>query len=560
MVMNTKSVKRMASADRAGVRKAAPQSWVKGAAILAVGGFIAKLLGAIYRIPLTNLIGAEGMGLYQMIFPMYSLLLTVSSGGIPTALARLVAEKTARGDLADAGRTARSALCSLAVLGIAASGLVALCAPRLAAAQGNADAAAAYYAVSPAIAFVAVISALRGYFQGKENMTPSAVSQIVEQIVKLACGLGFAVLLLPRGTAYAAAGAAAGVTVSEAVAAAVLAIQLACDRTRLPVAKTKRFLRDTRELYAIAIPVTLGGAVMPLTMLIDSAVVINILKRTVDVSTATALYGLSGGPVGSLINMPVVLSLALGTAILPGVAASHTTGDETAVRQKAGLCFRLAIYVAAPCSAAFALFARPLIELLYGRGLAVGVVDEAAVAGNLLAAMSGTVLLLALIQISTSMLHAIGKNYVPVVNLALGAAVKLALNIVLLPVLGIYAVAVSNLGCYAAACVLDLVALVRFVRPALRLREIGGILLATAFVSAFGCGAYRLFLLWIPSVWACVSALVLAAAAYILLSLAFGAFSSREIAHIPVLRQLFVRGKSRRHPSKSCQTPPNPLY
>lgn len=195
-----------------------------GAGMLAAASVAAKLLGALYRVPLTNVLGGEGMGLYQLVFPLYTLLLTVSSGGLPVAISRLVAVKLADGDERGATRVLKVSLVALSVAGLAGTALLLIFGGAAAAIQGNAEAKIAYYGIAPAVLFVAIISCFRGYFQGRENMLPGAVSQLTEQAGKLVFGLYFAIKLMPRGYAYGVFGALVGVSLSELLAAVILAL------------------------------------------------------------------------------------------------------------------------------------------------------------------------------------------------------------------------------------------------------------------------------------------------------------------------------------------------
>ena len=195
-----------------------------GAGMLAAASVAAKLLGALYRVPLTNVLGGEGMGLYQLVFPLYVLLLTVSSGGLPVAISRLVAVKLADGDERGATRVLKVSLAALSVAGLAGSALLLIFGGAAAAIQGNAEAKIAYYGIAPAVLFVAIISCFRGYFQGRENMLPGAVSQLTEQAGKLIFGLYFALKLMPRGYACGVFGALVGVSLSELFAAVILAL------------------------------------------------------------------------------------------------------------------------------------------------------------------------------------------------------------------------------------------------------------------------------------------------------------------------------------------------
>jgi stage V sporulation protein B len=164
--------------------------FIKGAVIIATGGFIAKLIGALYRIPLTNLIGGRGIGLYQLVYPVYCLLLTVSATGIPSSIAKLGAERAGT----DTRPLFKSAMRLFLLIGFFGSLLMALTAPVLSRAQSAESVKAGYYALAPSVFLVSGISVFRGYFQGKNKMTPTALSEIIEQAVKVGFGLLFAYL------------------------------------------------------------------------------------------------------------------------------------------------------------------------------------------------------------------------------------------------------------------------------------------------------------------------------------------------------------------------------
>ena len=183
-----------------------------GAAVLAAGSMVAKFIGAFYRIPLTNILGAEGMGVYQLVFPVYALFITLSTAGIPTALSRIVAEHRARGE--SAGKYLAAALFTLVALSVLAGGLITALSHVFARWQGNPAAAGGYAVIAPAVFFAGLVAGFRGWFQGEMYMLPTALSGIVEQLVKLGVGVGLAAALAPRGQNAAVMGAIAGVTVS----------------------------------------------------------------------------------------------------------------------------------------------------------------------------------------------------------------------------------------------------------------------------------------------------------------------------------------------------------
>ncbi|MBQ0099288.1 MAG: oligosaccharide flippase family protein, partial [Firmicutes bacterium] len=190
---------------------------VKGSFYLGVGAFLSKVIGAIYRIPLLNIITAEGVGLYQMVFPLYCILLDFAGSGAPNAIAKLISSKGKCNLEINSKKYLNSSLKILMFLGVLFSAIMLISSYPLSKLQGNTNAFYGYVFLSPAIFFVALISAFRGYFQGKMNMVPTAVSQIIEQITKLLFGLTFTYILMPN-IPFAVGGATLSVTISEIIA------------------------------------------------------------------------------------------------------------------------------------------------------------------------------------------------------------------------------------------------------------------------------------------------------------------------------------------------------
>lgn len=266
------------------------KGFIFGAVIVALGGFLSKLIGAFYRIPLTNLLGGEGIGLYQLIFPVYCILLDFSSVGVPTALSKLIAERRARGEEEEGTHLLQASFRLLLLLGVTGSIALFCFSDFLANAQGNPLAAPSYRALAPAVFFVSAISCFRGYFQGKSRMFPTASSQVIEQVVKLGAGLLFVRLLLPD-LSLAAAGAAAAVTVSECAAALYLGVlylfsargerKVAFDRARFPA--------DVASVLSLSVPVALAGILLPLSQTADSFLIVNLMRAYTDRALAAGL-------------------------------------------------------------------------------------------------------------------------------------------------------------------------------------------------------------------------------------------------------------------------------
>lgn len=452
----------------------------------------AKVLGALFRIPLTNIIGAAGMGLYQLAFPVYALLLTFCSGGVTVAVSRVTAEKRARGEspkreLLAAGLLAlgTSLACGALLFGLA---------PYVSRAQGNAEATLLLRTISLALPFASGIAFLKGWAQGYLLTVPSGVATLTEQLVKLVVGLALAKYLLPRGVTAAVCGAVAGVVLSEVVALIVTVIAVAicfghrkrvlnalCEaqpelanagfssvlappnverRRQLRAGKSanKERLNPSQNCEEIAgrVPapsisksyfkpwliVTIGVLLIPFSQFIDSVLIINLLvKGGESAGNATVQYGLLSAPVASLVNLPIVVSISLAAVIVPAVARSRAALDLNDVLKKSALAVKLACIVGLPCSFLMCVFAEPILALLYPA--IVGA--ERVLAVKLLRVLCFEILFMSGVQIYTALLQALDRPSVPVQATLAGVIVKIVLTLVLVPRVGIGGSAVSSL-------------------------------------------------------------------------------------------------------------------
>lgn len=423
-------------------RYALREGILKGTLIVSLGGLAAKFIGALYRIPLTSLLKADGLGIYQTVFPIYSVLLVFSSSGIPSALSKLVSQRS------DGDAVFHRAIRVFLPLGILGSAIMAFGSPLFASWQGNPDAKYAYIALSPSVAIVSLLACVRGYFQGKSNMKPTAVSQIIEQFVKAITGL---TLCYSFRENFVAAGAAAcaAVTVSEIIAAAYLHKKVRLDGVN--VRKTTTF--STKTLLATVLPVTLSAVLLPLARTYDSFTVVNVLKKYT--GDAAKLYGVYTGSVESVVGMPIALCYGAAVSTLPIISRLLSSGDHGRVAKKTCDALVLTLFSSTLFAAALALFSSPIIDVLFG-GLSDG---EKSIAAALLALSSFNVPLLSLVQTSAAILIAYGKPQISCLSLSIGLAVKSILQIFLLqnPKINIFGVLYSDIACYSFAVFFDLV-------------------------------------------------------------------------------------------------------
>lgn len=550
-----------------------------GAAVLLAGSVVAKMLGALYRIPLTNILGAEGMGMYQLVFPVYALFMVLATAGIPTSLSRTVAEKRALGE--NVKKYFAVAMCALLVLGLAFGLLMGALSDVLAKRQGNADTRFGFLIIAPAITFVCVISGFRGYFQGQMYMLPTALSNVVEQVVKLAVGIGASYALAKRGVIYAVCGALFGVTVSEIVTAAYMGatylfrskkekreqlvarvslqesdLQLGSDNDvlqdessaqcsekadnpdgRSRSTKKARFERVSRAelkgMLRVALPIAAVAALMPLSSFFDSIIIVNMLKAFgLKQGVATAQYGIISGPVNSLINMPVVAIMSLAVAVVPSVSASRATRDIDGVMLKSSLCVRLAYLLGIPFAFYLAVFARNVIGALYPALSEQNTV----VAVNVLRITAANVVFLSVMQIYVSLLQAVDKTKYAVFSLIAGIIVKIVLDVVLTRYIGINGAAIASLALPVVAYFCTLVSYYKIC--GLRLEKNVGLNLLSGVIMAL-CGiAVGSFIK--NDIASLAVGFAVCSVVYVWLAFLFNLVGKDDIPHLPLKKLLWA--------------------
>lgn len=413
--------------------------------ILLAAGLLNRLLGFVPRIVLPRMIGAEGVGLIQLVFPFMIVLLTIIAGGIPLAVAKLVAEAEGRGDRREVRRVVRAAVSFSLTLGIVAT----------AACLGLAQWISTYVmtdprvyhsflAMLPILPLVAVSSAWRGYFQGKMNMIPTAFSQTAETLVRIALSLLFAWMLLPQGLEWAAAGAWIGMTCGELAGLLVLWIQLLRERPSQafdapPDGEASEAAEKgghLRRLLAIAAPVTGSRLVGSLSYLLESILTARSLALAGIVpAVATAQYGALQGMVIPLLLLPGALTYSLAVSLVPALSEAASRGDWTTIHARLHQSMRLAVVTGAPFIVLMALLAQPLCLLMYGSDSMAGMLQW----------MAPIAVFLYMQAPLQAALQALDRPGTALFNTFAGATVKLILIVQLAtkPEFGIYGVVIA---------------------------------------------------------------------------------------------------------------------
>lgn len=440
------------------------QNFLKGAAILGAAGLLIKIIGAIYRIPLTNLIGTEGIGHYQPAYQVYLTLLVISLAGFPTAIARLVSEKRAQKNYQGAHQVFQISLAGMFLGGLVTSVVVFLTSEWIA--SDLLGFSGSYYsmiALTPALLFVPIMSTFRGYFQGMQNMVPTALSQIIEQILRFIVGLYLAFTLLKTGLGLpqAAGGAQFGASAGSIGGTILIVLIYFKYRKKLfediklsPNNKLESISSIIKKLLVIAIPITLGASIVPVMGLIDVKLVsMRLLDIGFTEEVVADLFGQLSGTAQTFINFPQVFSIAVAVSLVPTITHAYTIKNKTMLNRTANLGVRTALLIGLPSAMGLFILGVPIITLFYP-GLGP---EKHASVGALLQILSISVIFLTLVQSLTAILQAVDKQNYPVKNMAIGAIVKIIISYILLglPELNIKGAAFSTIAAYLTASILN---------------------------------------------------------------------------------------------------------
>ena len=398
--------------------------FLKGALILTVAGLLVKVIGSVNRILLSRLLGGEGIGLYQMAYPIYLLMLSVCSAGVPVAVSIIVAEKVAKNDYAEAHRIFKVTLGLMAMFGLACSLILYGMAGFLVDSGWVRD-SRAYYALAvlpPAVFFSSILASFRGYFQGYQMMTPPAVSQILEQLVRVISMIGLAYFLLPYGLAYAAAGAAFGAVPGGLTGLIVLTwfYRKARKEWKVKIEKQTESVAESvktiaKRLVLLAIPVSCANLLIPVTSSIDMLLVPNGLGRAgFGVEAATTLFGYLTGMAQPLLMMATIPTLSLAASLVPAVSEACTLQRSDEILHKANYAFKICLLLVLPASVGMWALAGPISGTLYGTMKAAPVIAH----------LAPSITFLGVFQVTTGALQGIGKTAIPMWNMLFGAVVK----------------------------------------------------------------------------------------------------------------------------------------
>lgn len=511
-------------------------TFLKGAFILTAAGIVVKLIGSVNRILLSRLLGGEGIGLYQMAYPIYLLALSISSAGIPVAISIIVAEKIALGDYRGANRVFRISLAVLAITGAVFTFILYFGAGWLIEHQFVRDPRAywAIAALAPAIFFVTILSSYRGYFQGLQMMTPTAVSQIIEQLFRVVTMILFAYLLLPRGLEFAAAGASFGAGPGAAAGLAVLVYFYWRERKSFQghmnaqvSIRSESSVSIIGRIVRLALPVSLANIMLPVVSNIDLLIVPARLEAAgYTVEQSTELFGYLTGMAVPLVNLATILTASLAASLVPAVSEAYTLRNPQQVYQRTATAVRISNLITIPSFVGMMLLAKPISVMLYGTPNA----------DTPIAIMSFGIFLLGIHQVTTGVLQGLGHTAIPVVNMVISAIVKIILSWVLtgMPQLGIKGAAWATNADFGVAAILNIYFIYRYVGFAIDIKDTLRTAIAAGVMGGFVLVVYHEVMSHtLHNSLATLAAIAVGGTVYGLFLLLTGGVTGRDVERVP---------------------------
>lgn len=511
------------------------QTFMGGVFTIMFAQVLIKLLGFVYRHVLILIpeFGDEGSGLYGIGFNIYMLLLTITTVGVPGAIAKLVSNRVARGEVEEAKRIFKVALGLFAFIGLVGTLVMLVSAKSLATLAGNEAATGVLIALAPSVILVAIAAVIRGYFNGMYNMKPASFNQILEQVFKAFLTIGFVYFIhyiytnqldiairfnisKENVTSIMAVWANIASTIATAIGLAYLWVYYQFHKTDINAIANKS---DTNEvdmdsignakksvksiikmILALSIPMSLASVVSAVNRNIDSFTVNNILQQVLPfikpeiasskdliVKEATRLYGILSGKVDMLIGLPLAINIAFATALVPAVTECYAKNDLKLAAKRISYSLRLSLMIALPCSIGLCVLAGPILELLFRGQLATSPEAEL-----LLQISAFTILFTVMNQTINASLQGIGRIFIPAIALLCGVIVKFILNMILIsnPVINVNGAAIGSVCCHLIATIIVSKVLVKNIKLNLSIKELilkPIIAVSIMGVCAFGC-------------------------------------------------------------------------
>ncbi len=514
--------------------KSSNSKFLKGTLILTASSIVVKIIGSLNWIILSRVLGGEGIGLYQMGFPIYLMAITVSSAGVPVAISIITSEKLAKKDYRGAKRVFTVSLRLLLLTGLVFSSALFFGADFLINQHIIRDARAYYsiIALAPAVFFVTFLASFRGYLQGWQIMTPTATSEVVEQLTRVITMLVFADLFMPYGLAYAAGGASMGAGVGAICALLVLMWfyrrlkkrlqkEMKEQDTNVPQESASHIIK---RLLRLALPVSLTSLMLPIGANLDLLIVPQRLEVAgFNVRHATELFGYLTGMAVPLVNLATIFTAAMTISLVPSISESKALHNLIAIREKIRIAFRVAMIITFPCFMGLYFLGEKVASLIYNAPKAAGAIET----------MSIGILFLGMHQISTGILQGLGKTAIPVINMILACIIKVLLSwhFTAIPELGIKGASLATVADFAVAAIINMAFIYKYTGYTFSLTTIICPMIASGIM---GCVIY--FVLALTEglgMWCVLFAMAAAIPTYAIALTAVGGLTRKDLENVP---------------------------
>ena len=527
--------------------KETKQTFVKGAFILIFANLAVKVIGALFKIPLTNIIGVQAMSDFNQAYSYYALFFMISTAGLPVAISRIIAAANARGNRREVEKIYFVAMRLFFIIGLAGSLILAVFSGVIANAVAVPELWQCILAISPTLFFICLTSACRGYFQGMQNMIPTAVSQTIEAAGKLIIGLAAAYWAKSRGfsDAQMAAAALIGITVGVILSFTYCLIsKRSVQRAlgKIPPMRVRSSKSITKELVRIAIPITVSASIMYLTTVIDSSMVIGrLIGIGYEKEIAQKFFGSYTSMAVTLYNLPPNFVNPFAISLIPQISANIARGAVKATKRVMDSTLRICSTIILPCAFGMGALSERIIALLFrneeltidAEGKLIGSVP---LAGGLLKVLAPSIFLVSIIYVTSAMLQATGNERLSIISAGAGIFTKLVSSYVLLgiPRLGIYATPISTDLCYLVILVMNTFFLVKTTgyRPSIRR------IFLKPLIAGVACAAAAVFSAWLfdkflPARLTTLLAIIFAAAVYTAVLLLIKGVNRRDVVLLP---------------------------
>ena len=524
------------------------ESFLKGTFILTVAGFVVKVIGSLNWIFVSRILGGEGIGLYQMAFPIYFFAMTVSQAGVPVAISIITAERVALKDIYGAKRVFHISMALMLVTGLFFSFMTYFAADWLIDWQFVRDARAykSIVVLAPTVFFVTLLASSRGYLQGWQRMTPTAVSQIVEQIFRVITMILLAELLLPWGLDYASAGASLGALAGAVTGLMVLVYfhwkldkdierDYGHDLKPLPGTEAEPAWSIIKRIFKLSLPVSAASIMLPVVSNLDLMIVPQRLEVAgYSVNEATELFGYLTGMAVPLVNLSCIITASMAMSIVPAISEARALKDMKRVYNQTAASVRISNFVCFPAFVIVFVLATPISSLIY----------NAPGAGPAVMISAVSIILLGLHQVSTGILQGLGHPTIPMVNMILAAVAKVVLNweLTAVPWLGIMGAAWATAADMGVAAIINLIFIYKFIGYRMEIPQLLKTIVAAAIMAVAVYFFYDFTMVW----WhmgavSTFGAVFFGCAVYIAVMLIIGGLKEDDVQRMPMIGRIGIK-------------------